>query len=69
MAAGVGLALTSGNTDTSNVNASYEVTYDPQTRNVVKSDGLAIRGKTNNEISADRVGLNARDEYKVNART
>jgi hypothetical protein len=42
VAAGAGLALTSGNTDTSTVNASYDITYDPQTRNVVKSDGLAI---------------------------
>lgn len=69
VAAGAGLALTSGNTDTSTVNASYEVTYDPQTRNVVKSDGLAIHSKTNKELSADRVGLNARDEYMLNART
>lgn len=69
MAAGVGVALTSGNTDTSTVNASYEVAYDPHTRNVVKSDGLAIRGETNKETSADRFGLNARDEYRVNDRT
>ena len=31
VSAGAGLALTSGNTDTSTVNASYEVIYDPQT--------------------------------------
>ena len=66
--AGGGLALTDGNTDTSTVNASYDVTYDPQTRNVVKSDGLFLRGKTESELSADRLGLNGRDEYKFSDR-
>jgi large-conductance mechanosensitive channel len=66
VAAGAGLAMTSGNTETSTVNASYEVTYDPQTRNIIKSDGLLIRGHTNHETSADRLGLNARDEYRLN---
>ncbi len=68
VAAGAGLALTSGNTDTSTVNASYEVTYDPQRRNIVRSDGLIIRGTTNDETTADRLGLNVRDEYRLNTR-
>lgn len=68
VAAGAGLALTSGNKDTSTVNASYDLTYDPQTRNVVKSDGLLIRGETDNEVSADRIGLNLRDEYELTDR-
>ena len=42
---GGGVALTSGNTDTSTINASYDVTYDPKTKNVVKSDALYLRGK------------------------
>jgi putative salt-induced outer membrane protein YdiY len=66
--AGAGLALTSGNTDTSTVNMSYNVTYDPPTRNKVKSDGLLIRGKTEDELSADRIGLNLRDEFTINER-
>ena len=68
VSAGAGLALTSGNTDTSTVNASYEITYDPPTRHVIRSDGLMIRGKTNKELSADRLGLNVRDEYGLNHR-
>ena len=68
VAVGAGLALTSGNTDTSTVNASYEITYDPSTRHVVTSDGLVIRGKTNEELSADRLSLNVRDEYGLNDR-
>lgn len=67
--AGAGLALTSGNTDTSTVNASYEIAYTPQTRHTVKSDGLMIRGKTEDELSADRLGLNVRHEYRLNERT
>lgn len=69
VSAGAGLALTSGNTNTSTVNMSYSVTYDPPTRNKVKSDGLLIRGKTEDELSADRIGINARDEFTLNERT
>ncbi len=69
VAAGAGLALTSGNTDTSTVNASYDIIYNQQARNVVKSDGLMIRGKTEDQVSADRLGLNVRDEYGLNDRT
>jgi putative salt-induced outer membrane protein YdiY len=65
---GAGLALTSGNTDTSNVNASYDIVYDPQRRNLVKSDGLFLRGTTEGELSAYRTGLNIRDEYRLTAR-
>ena len=66
--AGAGLALTSGNTDTSTVNASYEVVYTPQTRHVIRSDGLVIRGKTEEKLSADRLSLNVRHEYGLNER-
>ena len=64
-----GLALTSGNTDTSNVNASYTVIYNPQRKNVVKSDGLFLRGETEGVLSADRISLNVRDEYSLTSRT
>lgn len=63
--ASAGLSLTSGNTDTSTVNAAYAMTYDPQTKNVVKSDGLIIHGVTDGVLSADRVGLNGREEHKI----
>lgn len=68
VAVGAGLALTSGNTDTSTVNASYEVVYTPQTRHVVKSDGLVIRGKAEDALTADRLGLNVRHEYSFYGR-
>jgi putative salt-induced outer membrane protein YdiY len=63
-----GLAMTSGNTDTSNINASYDIVYDPQRKNVVKSDGLFLRGTTEGELSANRTNLNVRDEYRLTPR-
>ena len=63
--ASAGLALTSGNKDTSTVNAAYDFIYDPQTRNVVKSDALFIRGKTDGELTASRLGITVRDEFRV----
>ena len=68
VAASAGLALTRGNTDTSTVNAAYDIVYDPKTKNVVKSDGLMIRGVTEGELSASRLGVNIRDEYRISGR-
>jgi putative salt-induced outer membrane protein YdiY len=66
--ASAGLALTSGNSNTSTVNLAYDLTYDPQRRNIIKSDGLFLRGETEGELSAHRTGLNIRDEYKLTDR-
>lgn len=66
--AGAGLALTSGNTDTSTVNAAYDLVYDPQRKNIVKSDALYIHGKSQGELTASRLGFNVRDEYKLTPR-
>lgn len=68
MSASAGLALTSGNKDTSTLNLGYEVVRDPKTKNLIKSDGLYLRGKTDGALTADRLGLNARDEYQLHAR-
>ncbi|MEQ1731430.1 MAG: DUF481 domain-containing protein, partial [Vicinamibacterales bacterium] len=46
----------------------YELSYDPKTRNIVKSDGLYLRGKTEGDLTTDRLGLNGRDEYKLRDR-
>jgi putative salt-induced outer membrane protein len=63
-----GLALTSGNKDTSTVNLGYDIIYDPKTKNVVKSQGLFLRGKTDGDLTVDRLALNARDEYQLRQR-
>ena len=67
-AVSAGLAVTSGNTDTSTFNAAYDVTYAPKTSNLVKSDALLLRGKTQGVLSTDRFALNLRDQYKLNGR-
>jgi putative salt-induced outer membrane protein YdiY len=63
-----GLALTSGNTDTSSFNAAYDIVYNPMTKNVVKSDALFLRSTTEDELSAHRTSLNIRDEYSLTPR-
>ena len=68
-AASAGVALTQGNKDTSSVNLGYEMVYDPKTNNIVKSDGLLLYGKTDGEKTADRVGVNIRDERKLSGRS
>ena len=68
VAFGAGLAQASGNTDTFSFNASYDFTYDPQTRNIVKSDALLLRGSTGGELSSDRFGFNFRDQYTITKR-
>lgn len=60
-----GLALTTGNKDTFTVNAGYDITYDPKTGNIVKSTGLLLRGRTDGELTADRLDLNGRDEFRI----
>jgi putative salt-induced outer membrane protein len=69
VAASVGLAATSGNSDTSQFNVGYDLTYDPLTRNIFKSNALLLRGSTEGDVSAERFLFNVRDEYKLNDRT
>jgi len=68
VAVGAGLALTNGNSDTSTVNAAYDLTYDPPNPHVFKSDALYLRGRTEGDLTADRIGLNVRDEYHLTPR-
>jgi putative salt-induced outer membrane protein len=67
--ASAGLAVTQGNKDTSTLNLGYELVYDPKTKNIVKSDALFLYGKADGETTADRLGLNARDEYQLTTRS
>ena len=65
---GAGLAATSGNTDTSTFNLSFNATYDPKTRNVVKAEGLFLRGSSNGVTNVDRTALQGSDQYKLTER-
>lgn len=60
---GGGLALTSGNSDTKNFNVSFAVVRDPKTRNVVKLNGLYLRGDKDKNAIIDRTTIGLRDEY------
>lgn len=60
---GLGAALTSGNTDTFNLNFSLGLKYDPKSKNVVKFDATYLRGETNDELQLDRLSATLRDEY------
>ena len=66
--ASAGLAMTSGNSDTVSTNAAYDITYDPQQRNIVKSDGLFLRARTEGDLTANRLGFNVRDQYRLTPR-
>ncbi|HLH32100.1 MAG TPA: DUF481 domain-containing protein [Terriglobia bacterium] len=64
-----GIAFTGGNTDTSNLNLALALTRELKPRNVVKINGLYLRGKQNTVLTLDRTALNARDEYTLSDRT
>jgi len=66
---GAGLALTSGNTDTSTFNLTFNATYDPKSRNVVKAEGLLLRGTSNGVTNVDRTTLQGSDQYKLTERS
>ena len=51
---GAGLALTSGNTDTKNINFSGTTKYDPKTRFVFKGEALYLRGEANGTKQVDK---------------
>jgi putative salt-induced outer membrane protein YdiY len=66
---GAGLALTSGNTDTQNLNLSYATKYDPKTRVVFKADALYLRASADGEKQVDKATANARFENSISDRT
>ena len=67
--ASAGLALTQGNSDTSTVNAAYELKRDTGSPFVLKSTGLLVWGKSEGELTNDRLALDGRLERKLNAKT
>jgi putative salt-induced outer membrane protein YdiY len=67
--ASAGLALTQGNSDTSTVNAAYELKRDTGGRFGLKSTGLLVWGKSEGELTNDRLALDGRLERKLNPRT
>jgi putative salt-induced outer membrane protein len=66
--AGFGLTLNRGNTDTTNINLSFDATRDPKQKDVWKMEALYLRGDTNGELSANRVFAQARYERNLTPR-
>ena len=67
--AGLGVSVTSGNSDTVNVNVGFDVTRTPKARNVMKWTGLFLRGSQNSTTVVNRTSLAYRDEYTISGRT
>jgi putative salt-induced outer membrane protein YdiY len=66
--AGFGLTLNRGNTDTTNINLSFDATRDPKAKDVWKMELLYLRGDTNGELSANRVFAQVRYERNLTTR-
>src|SRR5436305_827626 len=66
---GAGVAVTSGNTDTKNVNVAFATKYDPKTKFVFKADALYLRGDSNGVTQVDKATADARGEYSLSDRT
>ena len=66
---GGGIALTGGNTDTKNINLTFNLVRDPKTKNVFKSTAAYLRGTQNDILTLDRTAINLRDEYTLTGRT
>lgn len=67
--ASAGLALTQGNSDTSTVNAAYELKRDTGGDLVIRSNGLLVWGKSEDTLTSDRLSLDGRVERRLSART
>lgn len=64
IAGSIGYSLTSGNNDTSTLNVGYDIIFDPKGKNLMRSDGLYILGKSAGLTTTDRLVVNGRDEYR-----
>lgn len=65
---GGGLALTSGNSDTSTTNVGYDVLRDHGTNVIFKSSGLLLKGSNNGVSNVDRSQADARVGYALSPR-
>src|SRR5687768_11193804 len=66
--ASAGLALTSGNSDSSTVNAAYDLKRDNGGLYVFKSAGLFLYGKSEDVLTSDRLSFDGRLERKLTDR-
>src|SRR5438132_200038 len=62
---GAGLAATSGNTDTKNVNVSLGLVRDPKKKTVTRANVLYLRGDKDGQIILNRTTISGREEVIV----
>src|SRR5687768_5029512 len=60
--AGAGVAITSGNSDTTNINIALSTLWDPKTTRLFKADALYLLGESNGEKQVDKTSAAARYE-------
>lgn len=65
---GAGLAITSGNSDTQNINLSFNTAYDPKTGRLFKADALYLLGEANEEKQVDKTTATGRYERALSDR-
>jgi putative salt-induced outer membrane protein YdiY len=65
---GAGLAITSGNSDTTNINVSANTAWDPKTDRLFKAEALYLLGETNGEKQVDKSTALARYEQLFSER-
>jgi putative salt-induced outer membrane protein YdiY len=65
---GAGLAVTSGNSDTSNINLSFKTVYDPKATLVFSAEGLYIRGSNDGELNADNAAFGVKLDRRLSDR-
>src|SRR5437764_7614214 len=65
---GAGLALTSGNSDTRNINLNFNTAWDPKTDRRFKADAIYLRGETDGDTNVDKSSASARYEHNFEQR-
>lgn len=65
---GAGIALTSGNSDTSTVNLAFDAVHDDHRRFIFSTSGLIIRGEQDDQLRVDRRWLSTRFDARLSER-
>ena len=65
---GAGLAITSGNSDTQNINLSAGTAWDPKTNQLFKAEALYLRGENDGEKQVDKASAIGRYERTASDR-
>lgn len=65
---GAGLAVTSGNSDTSNFNLAFNVKHNPDNPHLMTAEAFYLRGTNQGVLSVSRSTFAVRDEYTLSPR-